>query len=115
MIDDSKSKDDIRIFLKKDLLTYEKWMKKEDKIGSPYIAFAFEGEKYDEYNKVTVGNGDTFDNTLARRKKRNTNEQQTNGELIPGKKYAIAVRGYTEKVILLFYIAFLYNEVFLLY
>lgn len=92
------------IFEEEILRTYKDWITEENKIGIPYIAFAFEGEKYNSSNKVIIGNGDTFDNTLARRKRRNTNEQQENGNLIPGKQYAIAVRGYTEKVILLCFI-----------
>ena len=104
MIDDSISTEILNnIFEKEISRTYEEWIKEENKIGVPYIAFAFEGEKYKSNNEVIIGKGDTFDNTLARRKKRNANGQQKNGNLIPGKQYAIAVRGYTEKVILLFY------------
>ena len=104
MIDQSILKKELDdIFEGEILLTYKDWIKKENKIGIPYIAFAFEGEKYNSSNKVIIGNGDTFDNTLARRKRRTINGQQENGNLIPGKQYAIAVRGYTEKVILLFY------------
>ena len=105
MVDDTISDENlINIFNTEEskLLFYEHWLKTEKKLGVPYIALAFKGEQFDTKKKlVVIGSGKTFDNTLARRKKRNTNVNQTNGELIPSKQYAIAVRGYTEKVIFL--------------
>ena len=82
-----------------DLLFHEGWLNAEKNIGVPYIALAFKGELFDtKKDLVVIGSGETFDNTFARRKKRNTIVKPKNGKLIPGKQYAVAVRGYTEKV-----------------
>lgn len=102
MVNDTISDEElVDIFNTKEseLLFYDDWLKTENKIGVPYVALAFKGELFDKKkDSVVIGYGDTFDNTLARRKERNTNANQTNGKLIPDKQYAVAVRGYTEKV-----------------
>ena len=94
-----KKLEDIFNTKESDLWFYKDWLNIKNKTGVPYIALAFKGELFDtKEDLVVIGSGETFDNTLVRRKKRNTNVKPKNGKLIPGKQYAVAVRGYTEKV-----------------
>jgi hypothetical protein len=87
------------IFNRSTPLSYQDWISKKNKIGLPYIAFAFKGHSFEQHKNFIVGGGEKFDNTY-RREKRETGTVHKNGNLIPGKQYAVALRGYTAEVIL---------------
>ena len=93
---DETIKDTAAIFDKPNPLSYKEWAKRENKIGIPYVAFAFKGDAFDKHKNFIVGNGEKYDNAFSRRRKRAKNFK--NGELIPGKEYAVVLRGYTTKV-----------------
>ena len=96
MVDDTvKNLEDI--FNNDELKTYDEWKEGEYKFGVPCIMWAFKGNSFEDNKKLTIGSGKEFDNTYARRKKR-ADSKLRNGELIPGRNYAVAVRGYTAKV-----------------
>ncbi|CAB4026493.1 phosphatidylinositol phosphatase PTPRQ-like isoform X1, partial [Paramuricea clavata] len=76
----------------RNLLSYQEWIRRENKIGFPYIAFVFKGDSFEQHKNFIVGDGEESDHTY-RRKKRATLHK--NGNLIPGKQYAVALRGYT--------------------
>lgn len=99
MVDDTLKKqlNNLSEVFKEPLKSYQEWYKLEEKVGVPYVAFAFEGEKFEKYKNFIVGNDEKFENTYSRRKKR-TQPEHKNGKLIPGKDYAVAVRAYTAKV-----------------
>jgi hypothetical protein len=78
----------------RNLLSYQEWIRRENKIGFPYIAFVFKGDSFEQHKNFIVGDPDH----TYRRKKRATLPK--NGNLIPGKQYAVALRGYTAEVIL---------------
>ncbi|CAB4044652.1 Hypothetical predicted protein, partial [Paramuricea clavata] len=109
MVDGTENSQDLaRIFNKNEseLILYEKWKNLDDKLHIPYIASAFSADLYDENKNFIIGKGDDFDNTYPSRKKRALDESKSkNGKLIPNKKYAVAVRAYTAKVIALLVIA----------
>ena len=92
-IDESKSKE---IFNEQNdiTLSHKEWLEIEDKIGVPYVAFQFEGEKFKKYENFVIGNESQNQSKRKRRQIKN----YKNGKLIPNKKYAVAVRGYTKEV-----------------
>ena len=71
-------------------------MKKEERIGVPYVAFAFKGEDFEINQCFVLGAGQTFSNKFSERK-RNA-DQYRNGPLDPGSSYKFFVRGYTAEV-----------------
>jgi hypothetical protein len=83
--------------------TYSKWYEMENKVGVPYIAFAFKGDEFETHQNLTIGGDEAFDNTYKSRKKR-AESGHRNGKLVPGKEYAVALRGYTAEVYI--YVAF---------
>ncbi len=85
------------IFNRDELKTYDEWKEGGYKIGIPCIMWAFKGDSFNKNENLIIGNDKKFDNTYARRKKR-AESKLRNGELIPDREYAVAVRGYTAKV-----------------
>ncbi|XP_046846179.1 receptor-type tyrosine-protein phosphatase S-like isoform X2 [Xenia sp. Carnegie-2017] len=99
MVDSLTESDYTEIFKKRKTqpLSYNEWIEKKQKTGIVFVAFAFNGSSFDYYENFVIGRGQPFDNDVSRRKRRADERSYRNGELIPGKHYAVALRAFTDE------------------